>query len=107
MRPQKCEAIRVVDGSNWEDYQWPHNVNKLDDGVLNMLQRLNLMEYTELFQRENLSLPDIAVMNHEELQSIGVGFFKHRKDIIGSFSDQCKSSISSLDIDRWINLYFF
>ena len=26
MKPQKCEAIRVVDGENWEDYFWPSKV---------------------------------------------------------------------------------
>ena len=26
MKPQKCEAIRVVDGENWEDYIWPSKV---------------------------------------------------------------------------------
>ena len=28
MENQKCEVKRVVGGNNWEDYMWPHQVEK-------------------------------------------------------------------------------
>ena len=28
MENQKCEAKRVVSGNNWEDYMWPHQIDK-------------------------------------------------------------------------------
>ena len=32
MKSQRCEAIRVVDGENWEDYIWPSKVDYMDNG---------------------------------------------------------------------------
>ena len=81
MKPQKCEAIRVVDGKNWEDFYWPQNV-KLDQEVREMLQRLNLMEYEEVFKKQELSLTDIAKLDHYALDSIGIKRVKHRTVII-------------------------
>ena len=89
---QKCIATRVVGNGNWEDFQWPHSGNRLDEGVHDMLQSLNLMEYSEVFQREQLSLDDIKDMSDENLKNIGVKLFKHRKAIIGYISNQCKLS---------------
>ena len=86
MRKQKCEAIRVVGGNtNWEDFYWPQDVRKLDQDVLEMLQRLNLVGYKEVFKKQELSLTDIAEMNHDDLQSIGISSVKHRKAIIKYF----------------------
>ena len=89
MKPQKCEAIRVVDGKNWEDFYWPQNV-KMDQEVREMLQRLNLVEYEEVFKKQELSLIDIAEMNHVDLQSIGISLVKHRRAIIEYLSGKLK-----------------
>ena len=86
MRDQRCEAVRVLGGNtNWEDFYWPQDVRVLDQEVREMLQRLNLVEYEEVFKKQELSLIDIAEMNHEDLQSIGISSVKHRKAIIEYF----------------------
>ena len=83
MRDQKCEAVRVLGGNTkWEDFYWPQDVRVLDQKVLEMLQRLDLMEYEEAFKKQDLSCTDIAEMNHEDLASIGISSVKHRKAII-------------------------
>ena len=87
---QKCIATRVVGNGNWEDFQWPHSGNRLDEMVHIMLQSLDLMEYSEVFKGEHFD--DIAEMSDENLKNIGVKRFKHRKAIIGYISNQCKLS---------------
>ena len=47
-----------------------------------MLEKLDLVEYKEVFRRQELSLSDTAEMNHEDLKSIGISSVKHRKAII-------------------------
>ena len=86
MKVQKCEAVRVVGGNtNWEDFCWPQDVRELDQEVREMLQRLNLMEYEEVFKKQELSLIDVAEMNHDDLESIGISSVKHRKAILKYF----------------------
>ena len=58
-----------------------------DREVLGMLENLGLVEqYEEVFNKQELSLEDIADMNHEELKSIGITSLKHRKAIINYVS---------------------
>ena len=85
---QKCIATRVVGNGNWEDFQWPHSGNRIDEGVHDMLQSLNLMEYSEVFQREQLSLDDIKDMDKEDLKLIGISRHKQRQAILKFFSDR-------------------
>ena len=93
MRDQKCEAIRVLGGNaNWEGFYWPQDVRVLDQKVLEMLQRLNLVGYKEVFKKQELSLIDVADMNHEDLQSIGISLVKHRKAILKYFQGRIKKS---------------
>ena len=76
MRDQKCEAIRVLGGNTyWEDFYWPQDIRKLDQEVLEMLQRLNLMEYVEVFKKQELSLTDIAKLDHSALHSFNKSNF--------------------------------
>ena len=83
MRDQKCEAVRVLGGNtNWEDFYWPQDVKKLDQEVMEMLQRLDLMEHEEVFKEQDLSLSDIAELDHEALESIGISSVKQRTAII-------------------------
>ena len=83
MRDQKCEAIRVLGGNaNWEGFYWPQDVRVLDQKVLEMLQRLKLVKYEEVFRIQELSLTDIAKLNHEALKSIGIKRVIHRTAII-------------------------
>ena len=45
MKPQKCEAIRVVDGENWEDYIWPSKVvssSEVDSSMSEMLSGITI-----------------------------------------------------------------
>ena len=94
MRDQKCEAIRVVGGNtNWEDFYWPQDIRELDQEVREMLQRLKLMEYEEVFKKEELSFTDIAKMDHGDLQSIGITSVKHRKAIMKYFPGTFKLQI--------------
>ena len=53
-----------------------------------MLQSLNLMEYSEVFQREQLSLDDIKDMDKEDLKLIGISRHKQRQAILKFFSDR-------------------
>ena len=91
MRDQKCEAVRVLGGNtNWEDFYWPQDVRTLDERVREMLQRLNLMEYEAFFKKQELSLIDIAKLDHYALDSIGIKMVKHRTAIIEYLSGKQK-----------------
>ena len=95
MTDQKCEAVRVLGGAtNWEDYYWPQDVRKLDKDVLEMLQTLNLVEYEEVFRKQQLSLTDIRQLNHEALKSIGISLVKHCTAIIQYFSGKYNNQIA-------------
>ena len=92
MRNQKCQAIRVLGANNtWENLYWPQDVRKLDEEVLEMLQRLDLMEHEEVFKEQDLSLSDIAELDHEALKSIGIHLVKHRTAIIKYTSGKFKN----------------
>ena len=92
MRDQKCEAVRVLGGNtNWEDFYWPQDVRKLDQEVMEMLQRLDLMEHEGVFMEQDLSLSDIAELDHEALKSIGISSVKHRTAIIKYTSSKYKN----------------
>ena len=88
MRLQKCEAIRVVDGTNWNNFYWPDEVNKLDEGVKDMLQKLDLMRYREIFQKQRLSLAEIAEMGRDGLKYIKVKLYKDQTAIIKYLSEK-------------------
>ena len=53
-----------------------------DEEVLEMLENLGLVEHEEVFRRQQLSLTDIAQLDHEALKSIGISLVKHRAAII-------------------------
>ena len=92
MRDQKCQAIRVLGGNtNWEDFYWPQDVRELDEEVLEMLQKLDLMEHEGVFKEQDLSLSDIAELDHEALRSIGIRLVKHRTAIIKYTSGKFKN----------------
>ena len=55
---------------------------QLDQKVLEMLESLRLVEYEEVFKEQDLSLADIAELDHEALKSIGINSVKHRAAII-------------------------
>ena len=83
MRDQKCEANRVLGGNtNWEDFYWPQDVRVLDQKVLEMLEKLGLVEHEQVFRKQELSLTDVAKLDHNALDSIGIKRVKHRTAII-------------------------
>ena len=91
MRKQKCEAVRVSGGNTkWEDFYWPQDVRELDQEVLEMLQRLDLMEYEEVFKKQELSLTEVAKLDHYALDSIGIKRVIHRTAIIEYISGKLK-----------------
>ena len=51
-----------------------------------MLRSLGLLEHEEVFRIQELSLTDIAQLDHEALKSIGISSVKHRTAIIKYFS---------------------
>ena len=61
--------------------------------VLEMLQSLGLLEYEEVFKGQDLSLTDIAELDHEALKSIGIRSVKHRTAIIKYTSGKYKIKI--------------
>ena len=83
MKVQKCETTKVLGGNtgSWKGFYWPQDV-RLDQEVREMLQRLNLMEYEEVFKKQELSLTDVAKLDHNALDSIGIKLVKHRTAII-------------------------
>ena len=56
--------------------------SRVDQAVLGMLESLRLVEYEEVFKEQDLSLADIAELDHEALKSIGISLVKHRTAII-------------------------
>ena len=103
MRDQKCEAVRELGGNaNWEGFYWPQDVRVLDQKVLEMLQRLNLVEYEEVFKKQELSLTDIAKLDHEALKSIGIKLVKHRTAIIEYSSGKQKHYLELFPFIRFI-----
>ena len=56
--------------------------SSVDQEVLEMLERLGLMEYEEVFKIQELSLTDVAKLDHYALDSIGIKRVKHRTAII-------------------------
>ena len=64
---------------------------KLDQKVLEMLQRLDLMEHEEVFKEQDLSLSDIAELDQEALKSLGIRLVKHRTAIIKYTSGKYKN----------------
>ena len=100
MKDQKCEAVRVVGGNtgSWKGFYWPQDVRVLDQKVLEMLQTLNLVGYKEVFKKQELSLIDVAEMNHEDLQSIGISSVKHRKAIIKYCAGRIKKNKTKITL---------
>ena len=91
MRDQQCEAVRVLGrNTNWEGFYWPQDIRNLDQEVLEMLQSLDLMEYEEVFKIQELSLTDVAKLDHYAFDSIGIKRVKHRIDIIEYLSGKLK-----------------
>ena len=55
---QRCKADKVLVDRNWEDFMWPHQIDKtprLDQEVISFLKKLNLSELTiRIFDNENV-----------------------------------------------------
>ena len=104
MTDQKCKAVRVLGGAtNWEDYYWPQDVRKLDEEVREMLEKLDLLGYEKVFKGEELSLTDIAQLDHNGLKSIGIGLVKHRTAIIKYTSGKSKQSVNTTSGNHFQN----
>ena len=56
--------------------------SETDKEVLEMLEKLGLVEHEEVFRTQKLSLPDLTKLDHEDLKSIGITSVKQRKSII-------------------------
>ena len=54
---QRCTTTKVLGNGNWEDYMWPHQIDKkprLDQEVLSFLDQLNLSKLTGILQTEEV-----------------------------------------------------
>ena len=73
---QRCMADRVVIDGNWEDYMWPHPIDKksrLDPDLLSFLKRLNLSKLTGIFENEEvLSFEVLSSLDVDSLKDIGI-----------------------------------
>ena len=69
----------------------PRADREIDQEVLRMLESLGLVEYEEVFKEQDLSLSDIAELDHEALKSIGIHLVKHRTAIIKYTSGKFKN----------------
>ena len=58
--------------------------------VREMLQKLGLVEHEEVFRIQELSLTDVAKLDHNALDSIGIKRVKHRIAIIEYLSGKQK-----------------
>ena len=65
-----------------------------------MLQSLDLMVYSEIFEGEELSLADVNRMTNDDLKDIGVSLWKHR------ISDPGASALSTDSNDRVGEFYW-
>ena len=62
MKPQKCEAIRVVDGINWEDFYWPQS-SELSTSIRELIQHdLELEPLLEKIEDSNSIISSILRM---------------------------------------------
>ena len=95
---QRCTAIRVLGNGNWEDYMWPHQIDKtplLDPEVLSFLTRLDLSKLTGIFENEEvLSMRILFKLDDEDLNKFGIKLV-HRKIILEEIS-KLKQQPSSL-----------
>ena len=86
---QRCKADRVLGNGNWEDYMWPHQIEKtplLDPEVLSFLKRLNLSKLTGTFENEEvLTMGILFKLNDEDLKEFGIKLV-HRKIILEEIS---------------------
>ena len=73
---QRCKADKVLVDGNWEDYMWPHQIDKtprLDPEFLSFLQKLNLSKLTGVFENEEvLSMEVVMSLNEDHLKDIGI-----------------------------------
>ncbi len=86
---QRCKADKVLGNGNWEDYMWPHWIDKtplLDPEVISFLKRLNLSKLTGIFENEEvLSMGILFKLNDEDLTKLGIKLV-HRKIILEEIS---------------------
>ena len=73
---QRCKVDKVIVDGNWEDYMWPHPIDKtprLDQEVLSFLHKLNLSELTGIFDNQKVHSMEIVMsLNEEHLKDIGI-----------------------------------
>ena len=73
---QRCTAMKILGNRNWEDYIWPHQIDKiprLDPEVLSFLQKLNLSRLAGIFENEEvLSMKVVIALNEDDLKGIGI-----------------------------------
>ena len=73
---QRCTTTKVLGNGNWEDYMWPHQIDKtprLDTDFLAFLTELNLSKLTGIFENEEvLSMEVVMSLNEEHLKDIGI-----------------------------------
>ena len=93
---QRCMAHRVVVDGNWEDYMWPHQIDKtsrLDSEVLSFLEKLNLSELKGIFDNQKVfSMEVLLTLDKEDLEGIGIKL-GDRKIILGETSKIRKERI--------------
>ena len=82
---QRCTAMKILGNRNWEDYMWPHQIDKtprLDPEVLSFLKKLNLSKLTGIFENEEvLSMEILLKLNNEDLKELNIKLV-HRKIIL-------------------------
>ena len=59
----------------------------LEQELVNLLERLELADLTDIFAREELTMKDVLDMNDDELKSVGIPLFKQRKAIMRECQD--------------------
>ena len=73
---QRCTTTRVMVDGNWEDYMWPHQIDKtprLDSEVLSFLDQHNLSKLIEIFQTEEvLSMKVLLLLKEKDLKEMGI-----------------------------------
>ena len=71
---QRCTAHRIVVEGNWDEYMWPHQIDKtptLDSEVLSFLHQLNLSSLIGIFQNEKIcSMEVLLLLEEKDLEKI-------------------------------------
>ena len=61
-----------------------HNSYELENDVVTLLEKLNLSQLHDVFERSEVTMEDLETFNDQDLQCIGVRKYAHKKKILNA-----------------------